>query len=113
ESEIPDENEIPGRRRRSPALLLFGWTCARDGLAHAAGLALSLSHRLDCASSARTATPELVQRRTGNEARASSRATKLLTAITTITAATMSSGVFSHNSKAVFHPDQSMVAPSY
>src|SRR5262249_38292934 len=40
ESEIPEENEIPGRRRCSPALLLFGWTCARDGLAHAAGLAL-------------------------------------------------------------------------
>ena len=53
ESEIPDENEIPERRRRSPALLLFGWTCARDGLAHAAGLTLSLSHRLDCGSSAR------------------------------------------------------------
>ena len=53
ESEIPDENEIPERRGRSPALLLFGWTCARDGLAHAAGLALSLSHRLDCGSSAR------------------------------------------------------------
>src|SRR6516225_2920600 len=52
-SEIPHENEIPERRRRSSALLLLGWTCARDGLAHAAGLALSLSHR-----------------RTGNEGRA-------------------------------------------
>jgi hypothetical protein len=42
ENEIPDENEI--QRRCSPApLLLFGWTCARDGLAHAAGLALTVT----------------------------------------------------------------------
>ena len=45
-------NEIPRRRWCSSARLLFGRTRARDGLAHAAGLALSLSHRLDCGSSA-------------------------------------------------------------
>jgi hypothetical protein len=53
ESEIPEENEIPERRRGSYGFVFFGGTCARDGLAYAAGLALSVSHRLDCGSSAR------------------------------------------------------------
>ena len=53
ESEIPEENEIPEGRRCSSGFFLCGGACARDGLAHAAGLALSVSHRLDCGSSAR------------------------------------------------------------
>jgi len=52
ESEIPEENEIPEGRRCSSGFFLCGGACARDGLAHAAGLALSVSHRLDCGSSA-------------------------------------------------------------
>jgi hypothetical protein len=36
------ENEIPARRWRGPAFLfLFDWTCAANGLAHAAALPLS------------------------------------------------------------------------
>jgi hypothetical protein len=61
ESEIPEENEIPERRRGSSGFLFSGGTCARDGLAYAAGLALSVSHRLDCGSSARR-----INRQTGS-----------------------------------------------
>ena len=45
--------EIPERRRYSSGFLLFSGACARDGLAHPAGLALSVSHRLDCSSARR------------------------------------------------------------
>jgi hypothetical protein len=61
ESEIPEENEIPERRWGSSGFLFSGGTCARDGLAYAAGLALSVSHRLDCGSSARR-----INRQTGS-----------------------------------------------
>jgi hypothetical protein len=57
----PDESEIPERRRGSSGFLFSGGTCARDGLAYAAGLALSVSHRLDCGSSARR-----INRQTGS-----------------------------------------------
>jgi hypothetical protein len=47
ESEIPEENEIPERRRGSFGFLFSGGTCARDGLAYAAGLALTARRRLE------------------------------------------------------------------